>query len=328
MNDIDGLNIDDLYELLDDPMFATPKADAIVYVNAYLNTEYPEASKIKNGYPPRDNILIGFYKFGEKINELLLGNIHNDIKQTQLRFTGLQGYREFLNKEIPLSPYEGKVNGIRNLELLDHLQANNPDLFPYASKNALLSSETIETFLIQKGIYDKKTRKKQRRILHETGREDDVDKALRIALDSEDDALPSLPTLETIYESDEDLSQLPDSHFPTIDKSLYDSKWIYETFNNKVFTCTEKAFNAWLVYGKIYPEKIEWLLIYRNGKKNFAQLKLFIHTITKSDDAKEKYFNTVFGERVTADIRKSTSFCKELKAIGTIKDSIKGGLRK
>jgi len=83
------------------------------------------------------------------------------------------------------------------------------------------------------------------------------------------------------------------------------------------------------VYGKIYTdEQIKWLLISRNGKKNLAQLKKFIHEITNSDNAKEKYFMGVFGEKVTSDIRESPSFYKELKEIGTEKVSIKLGIRK
>ncbi len=46
MIDIDDL--DKMFEMFDSPEFAAPKVDAIVYVNTYLNAEYPEASKVKN----------------------------------------------------------------------------------------------------------------------------------------------------------------------------------------------------------------------------------------------------------------------------------------
>ncbi len=84
---------------------------------------------------------------------------NNGNRKFQLTFTSFYGVLEFLKKESPLSRYEKKVQGIRNFELFVHLQANNPELFPESSKNALFSLKDIERVLIQKVIYDKGTRK-------------------------------------------------------------------------------------------------------------------------------------------------------------------------
>jgi hypothetical protein len=89
-----------------------------------------------------------------------------------------------------------------------------------------------------------------------------VDKALRIALDSEDDVLPSLPTLETIYGTDE--KTLREKHT--------------EFTKARLLQCSVEI---WLYrFGGIpclnTDEKIKWT--YKNGQK--TALSFFVEKIT------------------------------------------------
>jgi hypothetical protein len=102
---------------------------------------------------------------------------------------------------------------------------------------------------------------------------------------------------------------------PTIDSTKFDAKWIFETYNNVVFKCSEECFNAWLVDGIQHPETINFILIGRISAKTktktlqFAQLRKFIETITgDAENTKDAYYKTVFGLKIkTAQIETATN---------------------
>jgi hypothetical protein len=108
-------------------------------------------------------------------------------------------------------------------------------------------------------------------------------------------------------------------NLPTIDSTKFDAKWLFDTYNNVVFKCSEECFNAWLKDGIQHPETIEFILKGREGKPAKAQLRKFIETITgDSENTKDAYYKTVFGLEIkTAQINTSTNLnnkFKDLKA--------------
>ena len=105
---------------------------------------------------------------------------------------------------------------------------------------------------------------------------------------------------------------------PKIDDTKFDAKWIFDTYVNKVFKCSEECFNSWLKDGKQHPETIDFVLEGRQGKPAIAQLRKFIEKITgDAENTKDTYYKTVFGLEIkTAQLRTATNLnntFKELK---------------
>jgi hypothetical protein len=97
--------------------------------------------------------------------------------------------------------------------------------------------------------------------------------------------------------------------YPTIDKNLYNADLIFSTYVNKAFEGSKECFDAWLVNGMEHPDKLTWILSKREGKPNYAQLRLFINTITNTNTCKDTYYNKVWNAKFkTASIDVATSF--------------------
>ena len=142
---------------------------------------------------------------------------------------------------------------------------------------------------------------------------------------------------KTMDEADEQGSDIPDvdikdfdfdmlekSGFPVIDTNIFDPDLIFEKYHNIAFACSRVAFYAWLVYGKIYKEKIRWILKHdkgrHEGKIKKVQAKVFIDLFTNTNDiAKEAYFKKVF---IDLEIKKS-----DYKNSGTVDPIFEGDLR-
>lgn len=100
--------------------------------------------------------------------------------------------------------------------------------------------------------------------------------------------------------------------YPTIDKNLFDAEWIYSTYVNIAFKGSKECFDAWLVDGIEHPDPLNWTLSKRENKPNYAQLRLFINTITNTDTSKDSYYNKVWSAKfktASVDVSKTFDIC-------------------
>ena len=115
-------------------------------------------------------------------------------------------------------------------------------------------------------------------------------------------------------------------NLPIIDSTKFDPKWIFNTYNNVVFKCSEECFNAWLVDGIQHPETIDFILKGRKGKDGkptmaFVQFRKFIEKITgNAENTKDAYYKTVFGLEIkTAQNKTATSLNPTFKEMRNYK---------
>lgn len=123
------------------------------------------------------------------------------------------------------------------------------------------------------------------------------------------------------FEEQFNFDTLPYSGLPTIDRNIIKPSWIYQNFINWVFKCSLEAFYAWFVYGKVHIEKIEFILVDKDGKPKIAQLRKFIETITgDTENTKQAYYKKVFG--LTVETSSKTANNLDKKVFGKLLEEI------